>query len=88
MAAATFSLANATGCLDKPPCKGCGCEGGPGYRARDGHCAGFRERDKVCGVPPDTNCVFESAPGTGENHNCALAPRKRARPLVPLPAPG
>jgi hypothetical protein len=61
-------------CPERPPCQGCGCKGGPGYRAPDGHCVGFRELDKVCGNPPD-RCVFENAPGTGENRECALAPR-------------
>jgi hypothetical protein len=41
----------------------------------DGHCVGFRELDKVCGNPP-SRCVFENAPGTGENRECALAPRQ------------
>jgi len=62
-------------CPERPPCHGCGCKGGPGYRAPDGHCVGFRELDKVCGNPP-TRCVFENAPGTGENRECALAPRQ------------
>jgi hypothetical protein len=62
-------------CPERPPCHGCGCKGGPGYRAPDGHCVGFRELDKVCGSPP-SRCVFENAPGTGENRECALAPRQ------------
>ena len=61
-------------CPERPPCHGCGCKGGPGYRAADGHCVGFRELDKVCGNPPSL-CVFENAPGTGANRECALAPR-------------
>ena len=63
-------------CHDRPPCSGCGCKGGPGYRAPDGHCVGFRELDKVCGNPP-TRCVFENAPGSGLNRDCALEPRSR-----------
>jgi len=62
-------------CPKRPSCSGCGCAGGPGYRAQDGHCVGFRELDKVCGNPPD-RCVFENAPHTGENRECALAPRQ------------
>jgi hypothetical protein len=62
-------------CSERPPCQGCGCKGGPGYRAPDGHCVGFRELDKVCGNPP-SHCVFENAPGTGENRECALAQRQ------------
>jgi len=60
-------------CPERPACQGCGCKGGPGYRAPDGHCVGFRELDKICGNPP-TGCVFENAPGTGANRECALAP--------------
>jgi hypothetical protein len=37
---------------------------------------GFRELDKICGNPP-TRCVFENAPGTGANRECALAPRRK-----------
>src|SRR4051794_3626495 len=59
-------------CPERPPCQGCGCKGGPGYRSPDGHCVGFRELDRICGSPP-TRCVFENAPGTGENRECALA---------------
>ena len=62
-------------CPERPPCHGCGCKGGPGYRSPDGHCVGFKELDKVCGNPP-SRCVFENAPGTGENRECALAPRQ------------
>ncbi len=61
-------------CPDRPACRGCGCKGGPGYRAPDGHCVGFRELDMVCGNPP-SRCVFENAPGAGENRDCAL-PRR------------
>lgn len=63
-------------CPEQPPCTGCGCKGGPGYRGPDGQCVGFRNLAKVCGDPPDTRCVFENAPGTGANHDCALEPRK------------
>jgi hypothetical protein len=78
-------------CPERPPCHGCGCKGGPGYRSPDGHCVGFKELDKVCGNPP-SRCVFENAPGTGENRECALAPRQpvkrhrtrsAARPMSP-----
>jgi len=68
-------LTGQAACPERPPCQGCGCKGGPGYRAPDGHCVGFREFDKVCGNPP-SRCVFENAPGTGANRECALAPRR------------
>jgi hypothetical protein len=48
-------------CPERAACRGCGCKGGPGYRAPDGHCVGFKELDKVCGNPP-SRCVFENAP--------------------------
>jgi len=64
-------------CPERPP-YGCGCKGGPGYRAADGHCVGFRELDKVCGNPPSRR-EFENAPGTGENRECALAPRQSSK---------
>ena len=63
-------------CPERPACRGCGCKGGPGYRAADGHCVGFRELDKVCGNPP-TRCAFENAPGTGANRECALVPHRK-----------
>jgi hypothetical protein len=59
-------------CPERPACQGCGCKGGPGYRATDGHCVGFRELDKICGNPP-IRCVFENAPGTGLNRECAMS---------------
>ncbi|MCX5497865.1 hypothetical protein OSH11_24415 [Kaistia dalseonensis] len=63
-------------CPDRPPCKGCGCKGGPGYRGPDGNCVGYKALARVCGTPPETRCVFENAPGTGANRECALEPRK------------
>ena len=59
-------------CPERPPCKGCGCKGGPGYRGPDGRCVGFKALAKVCGNPPETRCTFENAPGTGQNRECAL----------------
>ncbi|MFG1270039.1 hypothetical protein V5F40_18970, partial [Xanthobacter sp. DSM 14520] len=59
-------------CPERPPCQGCGCKGGPGYRGPDGRGVGFKNLTKVCGDPPETRCVFENAPGTGANHDCAL----------------
>ncbi|HYP56979.1 MAG TPA: hypothetical protein VEQ35_01685 [Beijerinckia sp.] len=37
-------------------CKGCGCRGGPGYRAQDGHCTGWMTIGKLCGSPPGRGC--------------------------------
>lgn len=65
-----------------PPCRGCGCKGGPGWRhIATGSCVGFRDIDQKCGRPPSsTLCVFENAPGTGANRDCALAPALPAAP--------
>ncbi|MEP9356788.1 hypothetical protein ABLE93_24970 [Xanthobacter sp. KR7-65] len=58
-------------CPERPPCRGCGCKGGPGYRGPDGRCVGFADLARVCGSPPTARCVFENAPGTGANRACA-----------------
>jgi len=40
-------------CPDRPPCKGCGCKGGPGYRVNaTGKCVGFKALKATCGDPP------------------------------------
>jgi len=57
---------------DAPPCRGCGCRGGPGYRGPNGKCVSFKRLRKACGSPPTKRCVFENAPGTGANRKCAL----------------
>ena len=77
----SWSPALAAGCaIDSSPCRGCGCKGGPGYRhVASGRCVGFRDMDKTCGNPPGAACVFENAPGTGANRECALAPAQRER---------
>ena len=67
------------GCPELPPCRSCGCRGGPGYRGPDGRCVGFRELERICGSPPERRCVFENAPGTGANRECALAPREKKK---------
>ncbi|WP_421758731.1 hypothetical protein [Devosia sp.] len=59
-------------CPERPACQGCGCKGGPGYRAPDGKCVGFKTLTRTCGDPPTTHCTFENAPGSGLNHDCAL----------------
>jgi hypothetical protein len=60
----------ANDCPQLPPCSGCGCRGGPGYRSPDGHCVGFRELSRVCGPNPTSVCTFENAPNTGLNREC------------------
>ncbi len=69
---APWPLAAKESCPERPPCEGCGCKGGPGYRGPDGRCVSFKKLDRVCGDPPTTHCVFENAPATGANRECAL----------------
>ncbi len=40
-------------------CKGCGCNGGPGYRGPSGKCVGFADIISVCGPPPHADCKRE-----------------------------
>jgi len=58
--------------FDNTRCKGCGCKGGPGYRGPNNKCVGFKNLTKICGNPPTKRCIFENAPGTGANRECAL----------------
>jgi len=79
-----FALpAAAENCPERPACHGCGCKGGPGYRGPNGQCVGFKNLDKVCGVPPATHCTFENAPGTGANAECATHPKRAPKPSLP-----
>jgi hypothetical protein len=82
---ARASPAAAYGCPERPSCSGCGCRGGTGYRAPDGHCVGFRELARVCGPNPARVCSFENRPNTGLNHDCALrrAPKRDPGPTHP-----
>lgn len=75
LASSAFS-AEARCIRDDGFCRGCGCKGGPGWRhTASGRCVGFRELAAKCGDPPSEKlCVFENAPGTGANRECALAP--------------
>lgn len=49
-------------------CTGCGCKGGPGYRAparddgKKGHCASYARLVAECGPPPHERCTRECAP--------------------------
>jgi len=72
----------AEGCPERPACQGCGCKGGPGYRGPNGQCVGFKNLDRVCGIPPTTHCTFENAPGTGANAECALRPKRAPKPAL------
>src|SRR5271165_1002368 len=74
-------------CPQRPRCTGCGCKGGPGYRAPDGRCVGFRALARTCGTPPTERCTFENAPGTGANAECAMRGHRqrpdRTEPALP-----
>jgi hypothetical protein len=51
----------------KIKCSGCGCKGGPGYRApreppgTKGQCVGYKNILSICGPPPHTLCHRECA---------------------------
>lgn len=45
--------------LELARCEGCSCRGGPGYRAEDGKCVGWKELRRKCGDPPTTRCSDE-----------------------------
>lgn len=84
LAAASLVAASSSmqaACPDRPACHGYGRKGGTGYRGSDGRCVGFKDLERSCGPAPHARCKFENAPGTGENRDCALAPRDRRRPL-------
>ncbi|MDB5597845.1 MAG: hypothetical protein JWM36_4806 [Hyphomicrobiales bacterium] len=76
-------LAHGETCPERERCTGCGCAGGPGYRGPNGQCVGFKALVKVCGSPPTLRCIFENAPGTGANRECALAPPAKRRGAAP-----
>jgi hypothetical protein len=60
-------------CEILPPCEGCGCKGGPGYRSHgSGKCVGYKQLNKECGNPPTSRCTFENAPNSGQNKTCVL----------------
>ncbi|SHG75803.1 hypothetical protein SAMN02745157_4769 [Kaistia soli DSM 19436] len=40
-------------------CQGCGCRGGPGYRAPNGRCVSWAQIGRICGSPPTTHCAAE-----------------------------
>ncbi|MFG1340667.1 hypothetical protein [Xanthobacter autotrophicus] len=71
LVAAPLGASAKEACPERPPCEGCCCGGGAGYRGPDGRCVGFKPLIKVCGDPPETRCVFENAPGTAVNYDCA-----------------
>ena len=71
--------AAAVGCVELPPCRGCGCRGGTGYRGPDHRCVGFQDLARVCGIEPGRACRFENMPNTGLNEACARRPARGGR---------
>lgn len=61
-------------------CSGCGCRSGPGYRAPNGRCVGWKDIGKTCGSPPTTRCTAE-----GPNVGAEEAAAKGA--VKPKPGP-
>ena len=62
MTAAAFALMLLSAPMelaDPVRCSGCACRGGPGYRARDGRCVGWKALTRKCGSPPTTRCNDE-----------------------------
>ena len=61
-------VADDGGATCKVSCSGCGCKGGPGYRAPPtenspkGNCVSYRSLNSVCGPPPHAGCTRECAP--------------------------
>src|SRR5262245_26293669 len=43
-------------------CSGCGCKGGPGFRAADGKCVAWAEVLSKCGRKPHSGCRRECHP--------------------------
>jgi endonuclease YncB( thermonuclease family) len=64
-------------------CSGCGCKGGPGYRAPNGRCVGWADIDRTCGRPPETRCTPELVPKQGPN-----TPENRPKSSLLVPDTG
>jgi hypothetical protein len=47
---------------DDCKCKGCGCQGGSGWRGPDGTCVSSSKLAEVCGTPPSAHCKHEGSP--------------------------
>ena len=43
-------------------CRGCGCKGGPGFRASDGECVKWADVVTKCGPAPHAGCDRECVP--------------------------
>jgi hypothetical protein len=63
-------------------CSGCGCKGGPGYRAPNGRCVGWADVGRICGSPPTQRWTPEL---TNANAGEAAAYGVKALELAPQP---
>lgn len=64
------------------PCAGCSCRGGPGFRAANGKCVGWKQLARVCGVPHTTRCSDErpvAIPVAGGEDTCGRVGAAMAR---------
>jgi hypothetical protein len=62
-------------------CSGCGCRGGPGYRAPNGRCVGWADIGRICGSPPSKNCTPEGPnAGAGEAADYGVKALEAKRP--------
>ena len=60
-------------------CSGCGCRGGPGYRAPNGRCVGWADIGRICGSPPSTRCIPEG-PNAGAEEAAEQGARRQRLP--------
>lgn len=65
-----------------PPCHGCGCKGGPGYRAPNGRCVGWKDLARTCGPTLPGACTAEqvdprAVPIADQEAGIAARPRRR-----------
>jgi hypothetical protein len=70
-----------------PPCHGCGCKGGPGYRGPNGRCVAWRELARICGPSLPGRCAAEEVDPRAEDIAAGRAPiaakpkRRRSLPI-------
>ena len=58
----SFTLLSIATAFGEPgcSCKGCGCKGGPGWRAPSGSCVSETKLASVCGEPAGAPCIHEA----------------------------
>lgn len=68
-------------------CSGCGCRGGPGYRAPSGQCVSWRALARTCGTPPETRCKAEMVNAWPGGQGSAKRPERPSPPQREHSAP-